>query len=90
DHPAWFRALTLESPQAANISCLRDIPFVCIYTDQNLLREREGQLATVSEIRKLTKEENTLLLISGDRRVKEDDMMARLITFILAANGINK
>ncbi len=90
DHPEWFRALTLESPQAANISCLSDIPFVCIYTDQNQLTGKEGQPAMVSEIRKLTKEGNTLLLISGDRRVKEENMMAGLLTFILAANGINK
>ncbi|MEI7491030.1 MAG: hypothetical protein WCK92_06520 [Bacteroidota bacterium] len=90
DHPEWFRALTLESPRAANISCLRDIPFVCIYTDQNQLTGTERQPATVSEMRKLTKEGNTLLLISGDRRVKEENMMAGLLTFILAANGINK
>ena len=89
-HPAWFRALILESPETSGISGLGDLPFTCVYADSKLLETGSAGIGMVSALRSIAKTGNTLLLISGNNIDKNETMRARLITFILATNGISK
>ena len=89
EHPAWVKALILESPSFSCDAKNSAAPWIYLNIPADIDKASAG-LTLASALRTITSPENTLLVKQGNDNSPAEDSKAGLITFILAANGINK
>ncbi len=87
-HPSWFNALIFDSPSFSNLAGGSEIPDIYFITNQENPAKYFESITLASELRNMTKPENTLLVLTGMNQ--EPARRANLITFILACYGIEK
>jgi len=87
-HPAWIRTLVLENPSYGENLATMPAPDTYIIADPGDKDKGLASLKLASEMRKLIKPENTLLVRNAP--VQDQDFKSGLITFILISNGIQK
>jgi hypothetical protein len=87
-HPAWISCLVLNNPGYEVNLATMPVPDTYLVAGNGGLDENLANLKLASEIRRHIKPENTLLVKSNS--LQDPDFKSGLITFILAANGINK
>jgi protease II len=90
EHPAWVKALILESPDFSCNTKNSTAPYIYLNTFTARPDKASAGLALASALRKITKPENTLLVSNDNDSSPDQNYKAGLITFILSANGIDK
>ncbi|MCX6285989.1 MAG: hypothetical protein NTY96_02610 [Bacteroidetes bacterium] len=90
EHPLWVRTLVLDAPAFSKPAANPLVSNIFLISGPIVTDKGLESLTLASELRKIMKPENTLLVVTGSKQIQDPEKNASLITFILESYGIKK